>query len=80
LDMGTKLTTREFFRKPARVAALIKSGRRITVTRASRPFFDVVPVLQPKGKTIKDFEHIVFNDPKLDKNLSKKVDEVVYGD
>ena len=77
--MSTKLTTRDFFRSPRKVAHFIKSGRRITVTRANKPFFDVVPTQKPKGKTIVDFEHLIFSDPKLDRNLSKKIDEVVYG-
>lgn len=61
------------------MAALIKSGRRITVTRASKPFFDVVPAQKRRGATIDDFKDLIFIDPKLDKNLSKKVDEIVYG-
>lgn len=79
--MKTTLTTREFFRRPARVAALIRSGRRITVTRSGETFFEVLPSPKKgKGLTIKDFEHIVFSDPKLPKDLSKRVDEILYGD
>ena len=78
--MNTKLTTRDFFRSPRKVAHLLKAGRSITVTRAGADFFEVVPKAKPKGKTIADFEHLIFSDPKGDRNMSKKVDEIVYGD
>ena len=77
--MSTKLTTRDFFRSPRKVATLIKSGRRITVTRAQKPFFDVIPTEKPKGKTIADFEHLIFSDKKMDRNASKKIDSILYG-
>jgi antitoxin (DNA-binding transcriptional repressor) of toxin-antitoxin stability system len=77
--MSKTLTTRDFFRSPRKVARLVQMGRRITVTRAGTAFFDVVPIPKKKGKTIGDFAHLMFSDPKLDRDLSKKVDEIVYG-
>ena len=77
--MSAKLTTRDFFRSPRKVAHIIKSGRRITVTRANKPFFDVVPTAQQKRKTLADFKHIVFSDKRMDRDASKKIDEVLYG-
>ncbi|OGG52473.1 hypothetical protein A3H16_04070 [Candidatus Kaiserbacteria bacterium RIFCSPLOWO2_12_FULL_53_8] len=78
--MSTKLTTRDFFRSPRKVAELVKSGRRITVTRASKPFFEVLPTKRPKGLTVADFKDLVFSDKKMDRDASKRVDEIVYGD
>lgn len=79
--MNTKtLNSREFFRSPAKVARLVRAGTRIVVTRHGEELFEAVPKRQKKGATIKDFEHLIFSDPKLDRNLSKKVDEIVYGD
>ena len=78
--MSTKLTTRDFFRSPAKVARLVQTGRKITVTRAGKAFFEVMPVQKKKGATIDDFRDLIFHDPKLDRDLSKKVDEIVYGD
>ena len=74
-----KLTTRDFFRTPRKVAQLIQDGRRITVTRAGKAFFDVLPTAEGKKKTLADFAHCTFSDPKLDRELSKKVDDIVYG-
>ncbi|OGG73062.1 hypothetical protein A3A38_01795 [Candidatus Kaiserbacteria bacterium RIFCSPLOWO2_01_FULL_53_17] len=77
--MSTKLTTRDFFRSPAKVARLVQTGRRITVTRAGEAFFDVTPVARKKGKTLADFKHILFSDKRMDPDASKKIDEVLYG-
>jgi hypothetical protein len=79
LRMSTTLTTRDFFRSPRKVARLVQMGRRITVTRAGEAFFDVLPVQRKNGKTIDDFAHLMFSDPNLDRKLSRKVDETVYG-
>ncbi|MBI5470181.1 hypothetical protein HY968_02565 [Candidatus Kaiserbacteria bacterium] len=79
--MNTKtLNSREFFRSPGRVARLVRAGTKIVVTSHGEELFEAVPRLAKKGKTIKDFEDLVFSDPKLDRDLSKKVDEIVYGD
>ena len=78
--MNTKLTTRDFFRSPRKVADLVKRGSKITVTRAGKTFFEVLPTEKPKGATIDDFRHLMFSDPKGDPDMSKKVDEIVYGD
>ena len=79
--MNTKtLNSREFFRSPAKVARLVRAGMKIIVTNRGEELFEAVPKQRRKGKTIKDFEHLIFHDPKLDPDLSKKVDEIVYGD
>ncbi len=79
--MNTKtLNSREFFRSPAKVARLVRAGTRIVVTRYGEELFEAVPKQPKKGKTIKDFEHLIFSDPKGDPDMSKKIDEIVYGD
>lgn len=75
-----KVTSREFFRSPRKVATMVRGGRRIVVTRNGEEFFEVMPTQPGKKKTIADFEHIVFSDSKGDRDMSKKVDEIVYGD
>ena len=78
--MDTKtVNSREFYRSPAKNARLTRAGTRIIVTQRGEEIFEVVPKQPKKGATIKDFEHLIFSDPKLDRNLSKKVDEIVYG-
>lgn len=79
--MNTKtLNSREFFRSPAKVARMIREGTKIVVTRNGEELFEAVPKKEKKGATIDDFRDLIFHDPKLDRNLSKKVDEIVYGD
>ena len=79
--MNTKIiNSREFYRSPAKNARLARAGTRIIVTQRGEEIFEVVPKQQKRGATIKDFEHLIFSDPKLDPDLSKKVDEIVYGD
>lgn len=73
------LTSREFFRSPAKIASMLSAGRRITVTRRGKELFEAVPKKVKKGMTLKDFKYMQFSDPKGDPNLSKKVDEIVYG-
>lgn len=79
-NVNVKVTSREFFRSPRKIAGMLRGGKRIVVTRNGEEFFEVVPKQQSKRKTIADFRHLQFSDPKLDRDLSKKVDEIVYGD
>lgn len=79
--METKtLNSREFFRSPALVARLMHAGTRVVVTRGGEELFEAVPKQQKRGKTIKDFEHLIYSDPHGDPDASKHVDEIVYGD
>lgn len=59
---------------------MVRAGTKIVVTHRGEELFEAVPKQPKKGKTIKDFEHIMFSDPKGDPDMSKKVDEIVYGD
>jgi antitoxin (DNA-binding transcriptional repressor) of toxin-antitoxin stability system len=78
--MNTKvLNSREFYRSPAKVARLTRAGTRIIVTQRGEEIFEVVPRKTKRGASIEDFRDLIFHDPKLDRNLSKKVDEIVYG-
>ena len=79
--MNTKtLNSREFFRSPAKVARLVRAGTKIIVTSRGEELFEAVPSAHKRGATINDFRDLIFNDPNLDPDLSKKVDEIVYGD
>ena len=79
-DVNVKVTSREFFRSPRKIADMLRGGKRIVVTRNGEDFFEAVPTQSRKRKTIADFEHLIFSDPKGDRDMSKKVDEIVYGD
>lgn len=74
-----KVTSREFFRSPRKVATMVRGGRRIVVTRNGEEFFEVVPRQPHKGKTLADFKHLMFSDKRMDRNASKKIDEILYG-
>jgi antitoxin (DNA-binding transcriptional repressor) of toxin-antitoxin stability system len=74
-----QLTSREFFRSPAKVATLVGRGEHIVVTNRGRAVFEVVPKQVRKGKTIADFVDLQFSDLALDPDLSKRIDEIAYG-
>jgi 3-keto-L-gulonate-6-phosphate decarboxylase len=79
--MNTKtLNSREFFRSPAKVARLVRAGTRIVVTRNGKELFEAIRKQAVKKKTIADFKHLIFSDPNSDPDMSKKIDEIVYGD
>lgn len=73
------MSLRELVQKPSGLSKLVRIGREFIVTRHGQPFFLATPIKEKKGKTIHDFDYLMFSDPKMDKNLSKKVDEIVYG-
>lgn len=77
--METKLTTREFFRNPRKVADILKNNQRITVTNAGRDYFVVEAARGTRRKTLADFADCMFSDTALPKDASKQVDDVVYG-
>ena len=71
-------TMREFVRSPKRASDLLRRGHSIDVTSNGELLFTAQPAEKiKKGATIKDFEHIRFRSG--EKDLSKKVDEIVYG-
>ena len=71
-------TMREFLRSPKRASDLLRSGQKIQVTSNGDLLFTAQPAKRKKkGATIKDFAHIRFKSG--EKNLSKRVDEIVYG-
>lgn len=71
-------TMREFLRSPKQASDLLRSGQSIHVTSRGELLFTATPPKkESRGATIKDFAHIRFKSG--DKDLSKKVDEIVYG-
>lgn len=73
------LTSREFYRSPAKVADIMQAGQSIAVTKRGERFFNVTPEpVNKKGLTMKDFSDlIIYNSGETD--LSQRVDEIVYG-
>ena len=71
--------SRDFFRNPAEIAKRIKRGEHITVTKHGKDFFEVIPKKQQTGKTLADFVELQFRGRKEDKNMSKEVDDIMYG-
>ena len=66
---------RENFKKYANAT---KRGQSFIVSNHKEPLFKVGPLEEPVGKyTLKDMTKIRFSHP--DKNVSKKIDEIVYG-
>lgn len=62
------------------IAKAVKRGVRFSVMRHHEHLFDIVP---PKDKkttyTLEDFEKLQFSDQDCTRDLSKKIDEIVYG-
>lgn len=79
VQQKTRLTSRDFFRSPALVATLLERGKHIVVTKHGEEIFEVVSTKARKPKTSRDFEDLKFSDPDLDPDLSKRIDEVAYG-
>lgn len=73
------ISLRQLVQKPSDLSKLVNNKREFIVTRHGKAFFKAIPIQEKKGKTIHDFDYLMFSDPKGDKNLSKKVDEIVYG-
>jgi len=65
-----------------KITLAMKRGRSFLVKNHKEVLFRIEPAVTQKkhvGKSIlKDFEDMMFNHP--DKNLSKKIDEIVYAD
>ena len=75
--MGNIIGIKELQGNLKRVADAAQRGETFTVVRDSKPVFRIEPIAAHKtGKyTLKDLLGIRF---KGDKNLSKRVDEIVY--
>jgi prevent-host-death family protein len=73
-----QLTSREFFRSPARVTKLVEQGTPIVVTRRGERVFEVVPVRQVAHKTLRDFADLQFS-AAGNADLSRHVDDIAYG-
>lgn len=68
---------REFHQNFKKVAMAAKRGTRFIVTAHRTPVFRIEPMEKREPKyTLKDLMDIRFHDP--DRNLSKKIDEIVY--
>lgn len=72
------LTSREFFRSPARVSALIGAGNHIVVTKHGEEVFEVTPRREVFGKTLQDFTDLQFS-ALADVDMSTRIDDLAYG-
>ena len=77
--MSTIIGIKELQRSLKKVADAAGRGETFTVVRDSKPVFRIEPVIARKGKkyTKEDLLSIRFNSG--EKDLSKRVDEIVYG-
>lgn len=76
---------KELRTKLPNIAKAAGRGERFLVMRHHLPLFRIEPVeAEPEPKKMRGtlaeaFAHLQFSDPKGDKNLSRKIDEIVYG-
>ena len=77
--MSTIIGIKELQGNLKRVADAAQRGETFTVVRDSKPVFRIEPVVARTGKkyTKKDLLSIRFHSG--EKNLSKRIDEIVYG-
>lgn len=73
------ISTRTLYRELPRIAKAAARGERFAVTKNGKPIFAIGPVRTIRGKSydINEFKNIQWAGG--DKDLSKNVDEVVYG-
>ncbi|MEK7084774.1 MAG: hypothetical protein AAB932_06065 [Patescibacteria group bacterium] len=64
-----------------KIANAAKRGQKFLVMRRHVPLFYIYPILEPikKPYTLADLKDIQFSDPNGDRNLSKHIDQIVYG-
>lgn len=77
--MSTIIGIKELQGNLKRVADAAQRGETFTVVRDSKPVFRIEPITVRTGKkyTKKDLASLQFNSG--EKDLSKRVDEIVYG-
>lgn len=69
---------RKFLEDLKKIERSVSRGSSFIVTRHQKPIFEVYPPQNTDRKTLlEEFKHIQFSHP--DPNLSKKIDEIVYG-
>ncbi len=76
----TIIGIKELQKSLKRVSEEANKGRHFTVVRNSRPVFSIHPIVSQKKLpkyTFDDFKKVQFSTK--DRDLSKKVDEIVYG-
>lgn len=75
----TMIGVKEFRRRLSNIIRATGRGQRFTVVRYAQPVFTIEPIVQRRKRryTIDDLLALRFRTK--DKNLSKKVDEIVYG-
>lgn len=79
-SLSNIIGVRELSRDMKRISLAVKRGESFLVMRNTEPIFRIEPIVEKKnnGKyTLKDLMSIRFKSG--EKNLSKRVDEIVYG-
>ena len=80
-DKKEKMTLREFLRNPKKMGGMVRDGTAIEVTKNGAPFFTAVPAMQKKPVTGKDVLAWNISIGKgQPKDLSSRIDEIVYGE
>lgn len=70
------ITIREVHRNLSAIAEAVQKGKSYVITKNAKPVFRISPVVE-KEYTIKDLRRLQFSSG--EKNLSQRVDEIVYG-
>lgn len=72
---------KQLYKELPRVAKAAQMGRSFLVVKHNKPIFRIEPVRMPgtarKKNTLTDFERLQFRGG--DRNISKKIDQIVYG-
>jgi len=79
-DKKVEVSMREFLRNPKKMGGMVCDGTAIEVTKNGAPFFTAVPAVQKKVVTGKDILKWNISMGEQPEDLSKRIDEMVYGE
>ncbi len=77
VHMATTINIRELYRNLKKITERAEKGESFLVLKNSRPVFKIEPEQKKKPFSIEELSKIRFKGPK---DLSKRIDEIVYGD
>ena len=77
----TVIGIKQLHKELTRVSNAAQKGKSFIVMKHAKPVFRIEPVREQNNKpyTLEDLKKIQFTLPKRDRNLSKRVDQIVYG-
>lgn len=72
---------KQLYKQLRQVSQATLRGQSFLVVRNSKPVFRIEPIepMAEKKYSLKDFKKLQFRMPEKDRNLSRKIDKIIYG-